>query len=339
MKYFVINDTSYDRHHGCTTVMNNLRQGFENLGHECVGTLAVGLGVDQLIACNYFKDANFIIINGEGSLHHDANNAQKILEILLFIKNSKPVFLINSTWQDNDDKRWGEALGYCSAVFVRDTSSLEQIKKVYPSAQYAPDLTFLNLRSIVSTKSNDYLIVDSVKKSWSKRALEFCRINKRFKYLTMFDGRARRTQKKWSSARKFLNWLFVFLYRYLSLPVSFEYKNNSYAILDTESYRQTIESYEGVFTGRYHTLCFCIQQNIPFLFLPSNTFKCEALLKDVGVDPEDYCNTILDNDELISRLGQVRQKYLSDQDKFKGFVQTANQKCKEMFVYIDNELK
>lgn len=338
MKYFVINDTSFDRHHGCTTVMDNIHSALTDYGHVCAGTLGLGLGVKELRKKKAFSKADFVVINGEGSLHHDSVNAQQILDILLFIKNSKKVFLINATWQENQDSRWSTALSYCSAIYVRDSRSRQQLQPLYPDVNYAPDLTFLKQVVYNARDQREFLIVDSVKKSWSKVALKFCKENQEFDYITMFDGRVKKTQKKWALFRKLRHAVFTLLANHTSMSVGFDYENNQYAILATASYRERLQEYKAVYTGRYHSLCFCVQQEIPFLYAPSNTFKCEALLEDIGVDPKNYRHTLTDKEALLDSFNEMQQHYQNDEQCFKAFNLKAQALCREMFQDIHKQL-
>ena len=101
--YYIVNDTRYDNHHGCLTVIENLKSAMKQRGWNCIGSLPVSSSLQDLE--RYFpKDLtpDLIIVNGEGTLHHDGRNCKKLLTVCKKLQESYSVVLINALWQDVD---------------------------------------------------------------------------------------------------------------------------------------------------------------------------------------------------------------------------------------------
>jgi polysaccharide pyruvyl transferase WcaK-like protein len=53
---------------------------------------------------------------------------------------------------------------------------------------------------------------------------------------------------------------------------------------DIDDYFAVLNSHDGVITGRFHTVCFCLGLRIPVVALTSNSPKIESILFDAGLD-------------------------------------------------------
>ncbi len=72
-------------HCGCSAVVDYLRRQIK----------AVGVEVEH-------ADYDVLVVNGEGSMHHQAiNHQKKIREMTHAVISGRPVFLVNTVWQDN----------------------------------------------------------------------------------------------------------------------------------------------------------------------------------------------------------------------------------------------
>ena len=141
--YFLVNDTRYDNHHGCLTVVRNLHVAMSSRGWTCTGSLPVSSAAKGLEAKKGELDAaDLVIVNGEGSLHHDSRNAGRIFDICQALQSSHELALINSVWQNNDAQKWRPLLDKFKAIYVRDRRSQRQLAVIASSVGYAPDLTF-----------------------------------------------------------------------------------------------------------------------------------------------------------------------------------------------------
>lgn len=129
MKVSVLNDTALGSvtggaHFGCTLVMETLYDLLEENGHEVVQK--VGANEPRF---EIDKSADLVIVNGEGSIHH--NHRRELVKVA----RSWPSILINAVYQEND------ALGMdeFNYVAVRENQSA---KECPVECDIVPDLLF-----------------------------------------------------------------------------------------------------------------------------------------------------------------------------------------------------
>ena len=84
-----------------------------------------------------------IIINGEGTLHHDADRAFEIGLIGAFFKErGKKVFLVNSVWEENSPRLEELVKGF-DLIAVRDSHSQANLLRLRNDVRVVPDLCWL----------------------------------------------------------------------------------------------------------------------------------------------------------------------------------------------------
>ena len=88
MKVFLVNDTS-GYHFGCDMVVKTIREQLKQRGCEWLGS--VGRGQQLKDHTELMKAADLVIVNGEGTLHH--NRKPELLELA----EHYPAVLINAT--------------------------------------------------------------------------------------------------------------------------------------------------------------------------------------------------------------------------------------------------
>ena len=98
MKVIIFNDTS-NFHHGCVKVMEYLHKDLQNCGHKIIASVK-GKKHDRIKIHESFIEADMVIVNGEGSMHHDRPFSHELLQILRNAKAmGKKTALINTLWQ------------------------------------------------------------------------------------------------------------------------------------------------------------------------------------------------------------------------------------------------
>lgn len=297
---FILNDTRPEKHHGCEIVMRHLLRGLNEHNIKILGILPIGQKINEANSIA-FTTADFVIINGEGTIHHDASYAQYLLECGINAKkNGQKVFLINSTWQDNSENMLLQ-LAQFDGVWLRDSKSLKEVITLVPHALYAPDLTFAYpYNNIDDEYEKNIIITDSVFSEISNQSADFAK-NKKIKYapiimpIPITPNSLGYDQKKLRKLK---------LYNFLSLITFNLYKPRRYyqdlqlAQPTPEKYWSIIKNTNSLIAGRYHALCFGIQLNTPLLALNSNTNKVENLLLDIGLDPKKRIISL----EILSNL-------------------------------------
>lgn len=128
----LINDTS-NYHNGCKIVVEAIR---ENYGYDKAYRTIDVLDID-------YTQYDEVIVNGEGTMHHNQRSAIRFLEALKAAqKFGLRTRLINTVWQsmihDYDD-----VLQRCDEVIVREINSAEEMQKHGVTPLIAPDMSYL----------------------------------------------------------------------------------------------------------------------------------------------------------------------------------------------------
>jgi polysaccharide pyruvyl transferase WcaK-like protein len=109
------------------------------------------------------------------------------------------------------------------------------------------------------------------------------------------------------------------------------YKALCHSTDDTPELIAQIASARAICTGRYHALCFALQQNTPFIAVPSNSGKIEALLMDVGLPRNIYLLYKRDHASLHNGLERAIDRHPTVEATIKAFNDSARQKIDDMF--------
>jgi hypothetical protein len=337
-QYFLVNDTRYDNHHGGLMVVGNLHQAMLKRGWRCSGSLPVSSPAGQLAKRN-LQQTRLVIVNGEGSLHHDNRNANRLLEICRELQKTHPVVLLNTIWQENDPGRWLPVLQDFAGIYTRDRRSQKELAGLGIRAGYAPDLTFYDYPEFSNETRGKFGCTDSVLYSWTERALELCSKSDGIDFVTLFTGELKYTRgpKDWGRQLKYQ--LYPWVWEKMHLRVPPRYRSLQFAISDTGEFLQRLSSYRALCVARYHALCFAIQQKIPFLAVPSNSHKSEALLEEAGLPLDIFLFKDDDIAALEQKLREAADIFPEFEETIDAFRKTAKQKINTMFDTITLELE
>ncbi|MCT7604557.1 polysaccharide pyruvyl transferase family protein, partial [Aliarcobacter butzleri] len=258
-KAILINDTSFEGHHGCTYVVDAIFENLADRGFQIIYTVPVGVNwMNDLKVIELLPTVDLIIVNGEGTLHHSQSRGLDIVKITGFAKLHKIVcVLINSSYEKNNSEISDYVRDF-DMIYVRDKQSLIELKEKNIESEVVPDLSFYSSKPQIISKDNKLMgysdsvfpniTVELFKKSQKEEA-EFCPI-------LSYDS-----------------------------PM-IESRYIPYAVNSSEQYYKTISSYSYLITGRYHTVCLALQAKVPFYAIPSNSNKIEALLNDIGLNTD-----------------------------------------------------
>lgn len=127
-KTLLLNDTTH-YHHGCAKVIETFT--FEN-----------SIFTNRPVDVN-FLEYSTVILNGEGTMHHNQSNALKFLQALKDAhKVGCDILLLNTVWQDMTND-YDDVLAKCSLIQVRDIISQKELK-----SRHGIDSTVIPDRSI-----------------------------------------------------------------------------------------------------------------------------------------------------------------------------------------------
>ncbi|CAN1560066.1 hypothetical protein MCELHM10_02599 [Paracoccaceae bacterium] len=101
MKLFLANSTESARHAGCKAVMRSLGTAIA----QVPGLVIVGIHdhKEKAVDEDAFQEADALLVNGEGTIHHSGNRARFLLDLIQSAKRSgKRVLLVNALFQQYD---------------------------------------------------------------------------------------------------------------------------------------------------------------------------------------------------------------------------------------------
>ena len=181
MNVLLLNDTS-SYHSGCKKVIEYIKADIHNCGYKLIESF--GSNVKNIQEAHTFIDkVDLVILNGEGSMHHNHRETPtKLLEVLGNAKGQgKKTALINTVWQEMKlDDRTIEVLKD-SYVSCREIKSAQEFYKNKIDADIYLDLSYFcdvlpleyDFSDIVvgrffgtEYKREDAKVIDIFKDSW-----------------------------------------------------------------------------------------------------------------------------------------------------------------------------
>lgn len=311
----ILNDTSREETHlGCVTVMKNLHYlcAAHNLNVvKSFKPTDIHTSQEYLDA---LKSCCAVIVNGEGTMHHDGKSASNLFKAAAIAKEmGKKVFLINSVWQENT--QLSKKLNVFDRVYVRESLSQMEIEAAGYSADVCPDLSFYKISSNEPrvTKNTDYVFIDSVNNKKSRFIARMAlKYRKNFYYMVI---------PKRKNLGNFL------------LKLLFAVRGRKLKVLKDHHISGAI------ITGRFHAMCFALKYNLPFMVMPSNTHKIEGVLSDVGLNPGDFLfSTNTSSEEIHGKISSLDVRSLETELKVKAYVDDAQLKISRMFEVITQDI-
>lgn len=142
----LLNNTSNGRHHGSDAVMQVLRQLLADAGLRIARSRHCGYTdrTSDLEIQALFKDIDLVVVNGEGSIHHDNRRARGLARIgALAAEAGVKSALINATLDCNSPATLVQ-LEQFDYIAVRDSQSQQALAQVGVEAELCPNLVFYN---------------------------------------------------------------------------------------------------------------------------------------------------------------------------------------------------
>lgn len=271
----VMNDTSGRSHHGCARVMRLLLQGLSKEGlqvtarsparHDWAGDAGFLAALSQ---------ADLVVINGEGTLHHGRPAGARLLSVLDHpARGSRPVAVVNALWQDNPES-WDAQLARCALVAARDARSRAAMATAGLAARLVPDLSLSDGAAPQPGPRHGLIVGDSVRHS-ARRALALAARRLGAEALVPTKTRRSAMWRRWPTGP-----LLSALYHGAS-PIGLPPLRLA---ADEAGYLSVLGHADMHLTGRFHAICLSIVTATPVLAVGSNSWKIEALLAEAGLD-------------------------------------------------------
>lgn len=266
MRALILNDTRNGNHLGCIIVMEQLEALCREAGLQVNAMLRFGRHFEKQVA-HELSQCDVVIINGEGTMHHDSSGAMALVRAGAMAASLKvPIALINTVWQDN--QLANPLLGLCRWVSARESFSQTAIANAGTIAEVVPDLTLTAnpaqlFQSDLGITTGGIVVLDDVRLPMSLALAHYARARN----LPYFPMGAR------PSLRTYKGWL-----KMIRLGMA-----SGWAPQFHRSQVGAIASALVVVTGRFHGICLAILAGKPFVAFASNTHKMDGLLRDADL--------------------------------------------------------
>ena len=342
-KAVILNDTSYELHHGCKAVMGNIRRLLRrrNINIIYANPVSMNWKKNERFIKN-IKNSDIAIINGEGTIHHSQRTGLYLVKVSEYCKKlGLPVVLINSSYCKNNEE-FANYMKNFDLIFVRESLSQNELRKWGIDSEVVPDMTFYNTVNVSEKKVTSRIgFTDSFFIELSEKLYKYTQESEKYLYLPILMSYR---IEKWNSLKAILkklkfegrNTVSFFQKILLKKKLNHVYKRRFYYVRSYDEYIKTISDLKLLVTGRFHSLCFALKTQTPFLALHLNFHKIEGILKDIGLSNERIINIEDLNEETIAHYAYFSKDELT---KIIAYTNSAITKIERMFGKIEGLIK
>jgi polysaccharide pyruvyl transferase WcaK-like protein len=292
----LLNDTSVSSHLGCDLVIAQLTKIARRHDIKIVAKCPVGKHWHTVR--KHIERSDLCIVNGEGTIHHSSRHGLGLLSVVDYCELlGIPAVLINSLYQANSDQ-FHEYARRFSLIYVRESFSQQELANEGISSIVVPDLllSWEHQKEWSRPEGSGIFFNDSVKSQISRQLFDlslhrpeldsFLPIINRIKPISYDSGFG--TFLK--SVEKYISLTVkkATLNLYSKMPFAtyspeLIYKSKIFSKIDLSLFLETMLRHECLVTGRFHGVCLALLTSTPFLAVPSNSFKIEGMLSDIGI--------------------------------------------------------
>lgn len=185
------------------------------------------------------EPASLLLVNGEGTLHHDSPGSRKVCRAIQRRPAGAHVAVINTVWQ-----KMAKSIGEISVAVARESLSATQMQadNMAGIVKKAPDIALCCSHRPAYKGGEGLVIIDSV-------------VSKVSLWL--------------EEAAKEMGAKFIRLCEWQHAP---------------EDLINYLARADAVVSGRFHGMIFSILAGAPFITVPSNTWKTEGAMADMGLE-------------------------------------------------------
>lgn len=313
MTVLVLNDTRVDRHQGCYFVMGAIRTLLARHGLDDVRYWPAHL--DPRDDPNFnaaLATAKLVVINGEGTIHHDRPAGKVLLAAGQHARSTGvPVALINTGWEANSPELIA-TLNSFDLVAARDSRSASQMRMNGADVRVVPDLSLALAEKHAATDNQDrtgIAVTDNVDRF---KALDLELLRRECDGETLAISHGDPGIRGWAR----------FLRDGISLREDLSHPATLAALLrmrhrlwergapNSDSFIAALSGLELLVSGRFHACTLALARMTPIIAQSSNTGKIAALFQDAGLDAWRCMGPIN-----LSAIEDARHRGWSDQER------------------------
>ena len=280
----LVNDTRIDRHHGCSRVVEAIDRLLKANGMEVA--VAAHAHADWSLDDKFLEESSkcqLIIVNGEGSIHHDRPEGLSLLGVARHAQSlGVPSALINCGW-DGNSADVGALVREFSLVCARDSHSAAQIRLTGAACRVVPDLSMYSSFAARSGARSGVAFTDSVLR---RVAIDLERLRRSTGGIPL---PIQFSQSGWRGAfrfhREYIGRRDLASPAELWTMLSARWAQYRCQKPTSDEFLQALASMEFLVTGRYHACTMAMVAGTPFVAVASNSRKIESLVADVGLEP------------------------------------------------------
>lgn len=234
--------------------------------------IRVGVAAEDEQFAELLASTDVVVINGEGSIHHNSMRALAILALMRTATEAgKKTLLMNATLQHMDEELLRLVLSPAALVHVREGASKALLDEIGIPSVVTADLAFLALddESVTRTRLLDasrYILITGGVAVDGDAMTHLCQtvesVGLHPVYFSIGDGGETNLAKEVCSR--------------LNVPLVEATDFGLKELIDF--FRQ----FPCAISGRHHINVYLMRAGVPFVSLPSNTWKVEQTLKFVG---------------------------------------------------------
>tara|TARA_R110002012_G_scaffold243683_2_gene418361 strand:- start:13417 stop:14382 length:966 start_codon:yes stop_codon:yes gene_type:complete len=280
--------------------------------------------------------ARLVVINGEGTIHHNRLAGRRLLEAGTYAKAAGiPVALINTGWEDNGPD-FLAMLNHFDLVAARDSRSAEQMALSGARVRVVPDLSLWHVNNQTSAK---YLhpragigFTDNVNRF---KMLELMRLRRTCQGKSLSICYSKKNPSGWAqflrdgiSVREDLTQPAL-----LAALLRARHELWQRSTHDTNAFIDQVANLELLVSGRFHACTLALATGTPIIANSSNTGKIAALFHDAGI--EEWRGALHLDAEVVSEA-RARGWSASERDNLRAYLSSATQASEAMFSDLSN---
>jgi polysaccharide pyruvyl transferase WcaK-like protein len=328
LKALLVNDASLLGHHGSALVSRQACKLAAEAGIEST------VGIDWATAERMLAGRNgfdLVIVNGEGSVHHDGSTARRIARLAQALSaRGMPAFMINASVEANSDEVHA-GLSQFRKIYVRDFRSQNELAIAGIPSQVVHDLTLTwsDAPKAEPTANSRVLVTDA---SDAEKALILYRFSERtgcqpITLRTAPPAGSRRWKRRAGFELKRLAGALL-----PGSPWTLRYTG---ATRHFDEFARHLATSHGIICGRFHAVCLAIRMGIPFLAVAAPTSKIEDLLSGIGMS-----NRMIDLEHIDQAESAPAIPPLDDRERqsINTFLRETELKARQMFDDIASDV-
>jgi polysaccharide pyruvyl transferase len=247
-------------------------------------------GTDENLRA-FLESCDLVIVNGEGSIHHNFRRSLALLALMHVMgRHGRPFMLVNSTIQAMQPELLRLVLPTAVHRHVREDCSRDYLSSLSIDSHSGPDLAFHSIGDLAfepQTGRQGCLVTAGVLSGESALRALFASVRDcglEPSYLCIGDGGERPLAERVCASE--------------NVPLAHA------AELSLEDLLRYLGGFQVAISGRHHINMYLMRAGVPFLPLPSNTWKVEGALRQVGY-PVPIVHEV---SQLPARLASVHEQ-------------------------------